>query len=394
MKLKCRPDDFRVEELPTVSPGAAGAYTFYRLTKRNVGTIEAVQSICRSWNLSGRSVAYGGLKDRHAETIQYLTIADGPRQPLRNNQFDLEPLGRLPHPFGPGHFSGNRFQITIRDLTDDELARASTALRTLETDGLPNYFDDQRFGSVGRGGEFIGEAWLKGDFERALKLVLAEPNPSDRAPVRAQKAIIRQHWGDWAELKTRLDRSSERSIVTYLGDHPSDHRGAFARLPRELRTLYFSAFQSYLWNLALAAWIESNTRTEQRIPVQFKVGPLPFPRELDPSQSKVLAATPIPLPSSRNRLPDGPLGEVMKGVVARFGLEWPDLRVKYLKDVFFSKGTRQPLAFPTNLRFAQAPDPLHRRRHALELSFDLAKGLYATILVKRITDVAESEAAP
>ena len=78
MKLKCRPEDFRVEELPLVSPDGPGRYTFYRLTKRDVGTIEAVEAICRRWNLAGRRVSYAGLKDRHAVTTQYLTIVDGP----------------------------------------------------------------------------------------------------------------------------------------------------------------------------------------------------------------------------------------------------------------------------------------------------------------------------
>src|SRR5436305_3420190 len=78
MKLKCQPDDFRVEELTDAQPGAAGRYTFYRLTKQDLGTIEAVEAICRRWNLSSRRISYAGLKDRHASTIQYLTIADGP----------------------------------------------------------------------------------------------------------------------------------------------------------------------------------------------------------------------------------------------------------------------------------------------------------------------------
>ena len=43
MKLKCQPEDFRVEELPLVSPAGTGRYTFYRLSKRNIGTIEAVR---------------------------------------------------------------------------------------------------------------------------------------------------------------------------------------------------------------------------------------------------------------------------------------------------------------------------------------------------------------
>src|SRR5262245_17489376 len=115
MKLKCRPDDFRVDELPTVSPQGPGRYRFYRLTKRNLGTIEAVEAICRRWNLSARQVSFAGLKDRHAVTTQYLTIADGPARTARAPNFELEPVGRLAHPYGPQHFRGNRFGILIRD---------------------------------------------------------------------------------------------------------------------------------------------------------------------------------------------------------------------------------------------------------------------------------------
>jgi tRNA pseudouridine13 synthase len=101
MKIKCQPEDFRVEELPVVAPGNHGRYTFYRLTKRGIGTIEAIDSIRQRWNLAGRSVSYAGLKDRHAMTTQFLTIADGPCRPAKGANFELEPIGRLPHPYRP-----------------------------------------------------------------------------------------------------------------------------------------------------------------------------------------------------------------------------------------------------------------------------------------------------
>ena len=55
-------------------------------------------------------------------------------------------------------------------------------------------------------------------------------------------------------------------------------------MKRELRSLYFSAFQSHLWNLVLSGWIERNTRPEQRAMVDLKVGMLAFPRDLEPEQ--------------------------------------------------------------------------------------------------------------
>ena len=391
MKLKCTPTDFQVEELTSVKPSTQGRFNLYRLSKRGLGTIEAVEAICRRWNLSSHRISYGGLKDRHAETIQYLTIQDGPARPLRQSSFDLEPIGRLSHAYGPQHFRGNRFVVVVRDLASEAATQAFARLQTLASDGLPNYFDDQRFGSVGFSREFIGHAWLKGDHERALWLAIAEPNPFDRSGDKAQKAIVREHWGRWSDAKAALERSSTRSIVTYLVDHPIDYRGAFARLKRELRSLYFSAFQSHLWNVVLSGWIEHNTRTAQRLMIDMKTAILAFPNGLEPAQRASLEALPLPLPSARIPFPSEPLGRVIERVLEPFQLAWNDLRVRHLKDVFFSKGTRQALVAPENLDFLLLADELHPKKQALKMSFELGKGSYATILVKRITEVPDAE---
>jgi tRNA pseudouridine13 synthase len=386
MKLKRLPEDFQVEELTSVTPSAHGRFTLYRLTKRGIGTIEAIEVICRRWNLSTRQVDYGGLKDRHAVTIQYLTIALGPRQAIHERGFDLEPLGQLAHPYGPQHLLGNRFHLVLRDLSADTAAAAQEALGDVAASGLPNYFDDQRFGSVGSSGQFIAHAWLRGEHEIALKLALVEPNPFDRSGAKAQKTILRDCWGQWAEAKSRLERSSTRSIVTYLVDHPTDFRGAFARMKRELRTLYFSAFQSHLWNLLLSQVIERQTRADQRVLLDLKTAVLAFPRGLDDDQRSRLTALALPLPSARTPRPEGELGEAADLVLAPFGLGWNDLKVRHLKDVFLSKGTRRALLLPRGLESTAQQDELHPGRKALVLGFELERGSYATILVKRITD--------
>src|SRR5262249_54005084 len=153
--------------------GDRGPFVLYRLTKRGLGTIEAVEAICRRWKLPGRSVSYGGLKDRHAVTTQYLTIREGPERALRESSLELEPLGRIARPYGPNLFRGNRFKVVIRDLSSEAAGRALQAVAQLPRDGLPNYFDDQRFGSVGLSGGFVARAWLVGDHEEALRLAIA-----------------------------------------------------------------------------------------------------------------------------------------------------------------------------------------------------------------------------
>ena len=389
MKLKRQPEDFLVEELPLVQGTKEGKFGFYRLTKRGVGTLEAIETIRRRWDLASRQISYGGLKDRHAVTIQYLTIFNGASRPLREDGFDLEPVGRLDFPYGPGQFRGNQFSVVLRDLSGDGVVAAIRSLEQIPRDGLPNYFDDQRFGSVGYEKQFIGRAWLLGNHEEAFRLAVAEPNPMDRPDARDEKAILRATWGNWAEAKARLPRSHARSLVTYLVDHPTDFRGAFARIRRELRSLYFSAYQSHLWNLCLGEMIGRVARAEQWTGVKFKVVELPVHHGLDPDQATTLRGAMVPLPASRTPLPEeGPIRAAALDVVTLQGLKWEDLRVKHLKDVFFSKGYRPALFFPDRLTHAAEPDSLYPGRQLLRLGFELPKGAYATLVVKRITDAA------
>jgi len=82
------------------------------------------------------------------------------------------------------------------------------------------------------------------------------------------------------------------------------------------------------------------------------------------------------------------LGQLISEVLEPFGLSWNELRIRHLKDVFLSKGTRAPLVFPRNLDCSWTDDELHPGRQALRMGFELCKGSYATILVKRITEEA------
>jgi tRNA pseudouridine13 synthase len=139
----------------------------------------------------------------------------------------------------------------------------------------------------------------------------------------------------------------------------------------------------------LARLIGRETRFDQRVMLDFKVAPLPIHRHLDPDQARLLASTRLPLPASRTSLPpEGPIRELALAVVAEMGLTWEDLRVKGLKDVFFSKGDRPALFFPSEPDHEVAFDDLYPGRSKVTLRFDLPKGAYATLVVKRVTDAA------
>lgn len=385
MKVKSRPDDFQVEELPTVRPQKAGRFRFYRLTKQGMGTPEVLEQIRRRWNLPATALAHGGLKDKHAETIQYLTIVNGPAASLEDPKFFLEPIGFLNAPYGPPMFKGNRFVIRLRDMPREKADKIRDALEATVREGVPNYFDDQRFGSVGASGEFIIHAWMKENFERALWLALAEPYQFDRPNVRREKDLLGKLWGQWPELKAELDKGNTRSIVTYLCDHPTDFRGATARLRRDMRRLYVSAFQSELYNDILAHWLRRVARPEQLWQVKFKTGARPLWHDLSEEQAELFSKTMIPLPCSRNPLPQEPeLAAATAEVMEKWGLVWHSLRVKKMEDVFFGKGDRAAVLKPSVGNCTIQPDDLNPGRRMARLAFELPRGSYATLVIKRL----------
>jgi tRNA pseudouridine13 synthase len=380
MKLKQAPEDFQVEEVTEVTPGPTGPHALYRMEKSGWTTHDALAAIRRRWKIDLRRLSYGGLKDRHAQTVQHLSIFHGPRRGLSHNTIKLTYLGQVPHPFRSEDIACNRFRIILRDLPPEARAEAEERLRAVAILGVPNYFDDQRFGSVpGAGSEFIARLLVKGQLEEALKLALTGPYSHDDAATRDEKATLLRLWGDWAAAKDALPRSHARSLVDYLRVHPGDFRGAVARLRPELRGLYLSAYQSYLWNRILGRWVERHA-TRHRL-LYLKLGPLPMPLEVpDP---EAYFALQLPLPTSRWKpSEDDPRLPLVQETLAEDGVTLRDLQVRGVREMFFSRGDRQACLRPMGLTHEWSDDERHPGRLKLALSFALPRGAYATLVVK------------
>jgi tRNA pseudouridine13 synthase len=387
MKLKQQPDDFRVEEITDVAP-SEGPYALYRMEKSGWSTPDALAALRRRWRVEPRRVSYGGLKDRHARTVQYLTIFHGPRRNLRHHDVSVQYVGQVAAPYTSQDIRANRFRLTLRDLPPADRPMIEERLGAVAREGVPNYFDDQRFGSVaGEGGEFIARLLVRGRFEDALRLALAAPYEFDRAAQKEEKRLLSAHWGDWERLKDVLPRGHARSLVDYLRVHPGDFRGAVARLRPELRGLYLSAYQSHLWNRMLDAWLRTHLRPEQLHPVTLRLGDVPFHRGLDGEQLHELALLQLPLPSARLKLDEAdPRAELVRAVLAEEGIELRQMQIKGIREMFFSRGERAALCLPRELTHEFADDELNRGRDKLTLTFELPRGCYATLIVKAVTE--------
>lgn len=388
MKLKRLAEDFQVEEQIAL-PAAGGPFALYRLTKQSLGTLDAVDALLKRWGITRSRIAFAGLKDRHALTTQYITIQGGPRRGLSQSNLDLKYLGQTARAIHASDITANRFQLVLRDLSQQDIDRAVQSLPAIAAGGLPNYFDDQRFGSLGNSGEFIARPWCLGDYERALWLALADENVHDSPLERDQKRVLREHWNDWSACQAVLRHAQCSNIIDYLAIHPGDFRRALALVRQDLRSLWLAAFQSHLWNQILAALLNETWDPDQLTLHRIGHRPLPFFTQLDEARRQELRAAALPLPSARLHLPEGPLKALYDKVFAAEGIELRQIRVKYPRDSFFSKGDRAAVFQASNLEYSALPDELYGRRQKLILAFTLPRGSYATILVKLITGSAQ-----
>src|SRR5262249_55082044 len=140
-------------------------FGFYRLVKTGWTTPDALAALRRRWKIDLRRLSYGGLKGRRARAVQYLTIHHRPRRGRTHHTVEVRYLGQVAAAYTSADISGNRFHVTVRALAPATRSEAEGRLAEVSACGVPNYFDDQRFGSVaGPEGPFIAHHLVKGRF--------------------------------------------------------------------------------------------------------------------------------------------------------------------------------------------------------------------------------------
>jgi tRNA pseudouridine13 synthase len=397
--IKRVPDDFQVEEILTELflslAGAQGPFALYGLHKRALATPEAVGHLARALSTPAGAWAYAGLKDKHASSSQHLTLKleglnAAPEQAVGPG-WRIERLAFVPRSITAADIQGNRFKITVRNLSPeqsadmDEAAKLLAAPPTVPALRVVNYFGDQRFGSARHGQGFIGKQLCLGDFEAALRLAIATESRKDRMEQKVFKRTLREDWGRWREVLPRLRRCPERRAVERLAHSSKDFRAAFCALPYLLQQLSVYAYQSWLWNS-----IARNLIAHRCAPL----GPVlaaddPFGEMLFPAAAAVppdLAGLQLPLLARKTVLAP-PWQEAAEEVLKAEGLEVARLHIAGVRRPFFGEEPRA--LFVSALEFALGPaqpdegTPVPGRFKRL-VSFALPRGSYATVVLRAL----------
>ncbi len=442
MTIKKLPEDFVVEERLTGEMGerigsARRAFALYRLSKKGLSTPEAVSKVARFLRVPSGLVAYAGLKDKHADCIQHITIDCEKSKTFFEDQEQIEGsgwsaqrMGWVDEAIAAEAIEANRFTLVVRGMSfekckdmDEAIALlGNVANRAPAAGDLPqrevgqgrcddaedggsevtmspkpripfapttltfvNYFGDQRFGSARHHQGFLAKFLIKGAFEDALRLAIATPARKDRRGVKTFKQYTAAKWGAWKEIYERFkgDKLPELKAIERLMHSSGDFRAAFCALPYFFQQLCVYAYQSHLWNAAARHLVGE---------AFLAYGPIlaaadPFGEMLFPAASSIPSRyrdMNLPLLGRRTVLEE-PWKDSVEAVLLDEQIQLEELSIPGVRRPFFGEAPRPLFAEARNfLAGMPVKETGPAKRYGRELQFELPRGSYATVLLRAL----------
>jgi len=397
--IKATPEDFVVSEVSLPPPRAnGGPYSIATLTVRNWETNRLVRELARSLRISRRRIGFAGTKDKRAVSSRIFSFQDVRPESVRDLSLkDVTVDDVYPASSGVaiGHLIGNRFRIVLRGLTvpDDRavqiVAETDRQLRSFR--GFPNFFGVQRFGSIRPITHLVGRHLVRGEFGEAVRVYVAHPIEGEGE----ESHEVRRSFEASADAKAALRDypkvfTFEKAILNHLVAYPDDAVGALRQLPFNLLLMFVHAYESYLFNRILSERLARGLPIHEPVPGDRV---LPADRHGLPDRSRIIDVTLDNLAKVTERcrarkawtsgilfgseplFAEGEPGEIEHAIVASEGLRPEDFIIPEIPRIS-SKGTRRELLAPLGDLDSRVAD------RTLVLSFELARGCYATSLLR------------
>jgi len=385
-RAKSTAEDFVVEELlleGEISTEERPEYLpLYRVEKRSIDTLHMAKDLAEDLK---SNVSYGGLKDKHAVAVQYVTPtsrrSSRPARVVREN-YSASIVGYVPRPMSRAAIAGNKFTITLRECCPETDQRVEEVMRFAREKRLPNFYGLQRFGTSGAGTHLIGKAIFRQAFAEAVELLLRGSPQMNQDDGRAvQEGLAKGEYEDVAKLLPP-GKDVERRVARELGSHPGEWVRALRAVPVKLRRLYVQAYQSYLFNKtlskALAAGEDISTLKAgdnwAGTSGDGLVSSAPRGVRDVPTEGAVPL---VQLVGYAYRDYGSRFDSLIKQVLENEGIRPGQFFVKEMQEVSSEGGFRRPHLATRGTSWTYIEG-------TAKLSFTLAKGQYATVLLREI----------
>ncbi|MFM9957871.1 MAG: tRNA pseudouridine(13) synthase TruD [Phycisphaerales bacterium] len=392
-RIKERPEDFLVEELPLYDPSGQGEHIYLLIEKKDLSTTQALQLIADHFAVDDRAIGYAGLKDRRAVTRQVVSIHVPGKKPedfpsLRHEKLQVLWADLHTNKLRTGHLKGNRFSIKVRGVRATDALHADKALRILEKQGVPNFFGEQRFGNRLHNHR-MGRELLLGNEQGVLDTLLG-PDPAYPEFNQQARACYKKGQFDQAIQHFTREQHTERQACKALRKGLSP-RKAVELIHFRQRQFWVNAFQSHLFNQVLAWRIENNllhTLIEGDLAFRhiggavFRIDAEELKKDELPGRLTSLEISPSgPIWGHRMTEAAGQQGEVERRVLESSGVGIPNIE-KFHRRYGFASGGRRPLRVPLRDPLVEGGSDEHGEY--VRCAFDLPSGAYATLVMREV----------
>lgn len=387
IRFKHRPSDFRVLEIPDLSRLVdEGPHAVFEVTKEKRTTLEVASMLANVAGVKLDQVSYAGLKDRQGRTKQLFSVATKQKLQVDDPAVTLRFLGRSEEPVDSSWNQANRFEIVVRGIRREDWTRFEVARVELLRDGVPNYFDDQRFGCLRYGQGFVMRLMFQGRYGEALQRIVAAPSKFDDESVGFAKSLLRRNWGEW-EACIRIAKGQRKyfSVFRHLAEKPGDFEGALSRIALKERLIHLYAYQSFLWNRIAGLLITRTVDADRRLIVHTDMGDLPVWTTIRSAQRSLLATGTLSLVDADVRFQDPRVRSVVTQVMSEEGVRREQLRRGDIAGFRFKAEERALCLVPSDFQSSE-PEPDESEPGAMKarLAFELPRGSYATLVLKRL----------
>lgn len=381
MKIKHKPQDFRVKELLADGYLAErGRHRVYRVTKTKLTSFEAARALADFAGVEPSEVGLAGLKDRQGVTTQFMSVQGGKPVTWKSADLRIETAGFANDALTSDRSIGNAFEVTLRRVDDASLERIAKALDEVRAHGFVNYFGEQRFGNLRFGQGWIARLLALGEHEEALKQLLCGRSDADDTRHREFKTLLAARWGNWRACRDIAGKyGAHHSVFEQLGRDPEDFASALRRVAARLRLIHLYAWQSHLWNRAVSRYVAEITPARERMFVTGLEGELAFARnELasDPAMVNLFRLPGVELSDVKHPRQK----ELFTAVLADEGLTPRQYRIEGQSGFRLKGEDRELVVRPRRLKM----DVDHDDGARVLLRFELPRGSYATLLVARL----------
>ncbi|GMK54184.1 hypothetical protein CspeluHIS016_0107700 [Cutaneotrichosporon spelunceum] len=260
-------------------------YIHFTLQKTNRETMDCLGHISRVLKVHNKDLGVCGTKDKRAVTAQRVSFkrgnwtldnmwraVNGVKAGRRSEEeavtrrgdrgTRIGDLSYAQKPLDLGMLKGNHFTITLRNVQGDSPEAVDAAMASIRDRGFVNYYGMQRFGTSTVPTHVIGLLLLQQKWGEAVDCILSLREGEHHDCTRARLVWLED--GDYKKALEIMPRRSvaERAIWEHWrkGNLVKDKLGALTAIPRNLRSMYVHAYQSYIWNIVVSARIKmSNT---------------------------------------------------------------------------------------------------------------------------------------